>query len=48
MPAVLIGTYDQIGQTLIERRARYGFSYYVFSDALLETAAPLVAAMTGK
>ena len=47
MPAMLIGTYDQIGQTLIERRALYGFSYYVFSDALLETAAPLAADLTG-
>jgi len=45
MPSVLIGSYEQIARTLNERREQYGFSYYVFSDALLDAAAPLVSAL---
>ncbi len=47
MPSVLIGTYDQICATLVERRQRYGFSYYIFSDALVDIAAPVVSALAG-
>jgi hypothetical protein len=31
-----------------ERRARYGFSYYVVSDRRLVEAAPLVARLAGR
>ncbi len=46
MPSFLIGTHDQIIEDLLERRARYGFSYYVVSDTILEDVAPIVAAMS--
>ena len=42
MPAVFIGTYDQITNSMIERRQAFGFSYYVFSDDVMETVAPIV------
>jgi len=47
MPSVLVGTLAQIGDTLRERRARYGFSYYIVGDAQREACAPLVAALAG-
>ena len=46
-PHVLIGTVDQIGDTLRERRDRWDLSYYVFNDDSLETVAPIVAALAG-
>jgi hypothetical protein len=46
-PAVLMGSQEQILETLHERRDRWGVSYYVFQgDAALEMA-PIVAAATG-
>ena len=48
MPSVVVGTIAQIGDTLQERRARYGFSYYIISDAQREACAPLVAALAGR
>jgi probable F420-dependent oxidoreductase len=42
MPAVFIGSVEQIVATLQERRERFGFSYFVISDAELDLAAPLV------
>jgi probable F420-dependent oxidoreductase len=47
MPSFLIGTYDEIADVLRERRERYGFSYYVFSDAQLNDATPLVERLAG-
>lgn len=47
MPSFLIGTYDEIAETLRERRERYGFSYYVFSDARLNDATPLIERLAG-
>ncbi len=46
-PDVLIGTVDQIGATLLERRDRWDLSYYVFNDDSLDTVAPIVAALAG-
>ena len=43
MPSVFIGSLDDIAEQMEERRARYGFSYYVVSDRQLDRAAPLVA-----
>lgn len=43
MPAVLIGTVDQIVETLHARRDQFGITYYVINDADLEAAAPIVA-----
>lgn len=42
MPSVFIGTIEEIVGQMIERRARYGFSYYVVSDKMLEEFAPVV------
>ncbi len=42
MPSVFVGTIGEIAATMERRRAEYGFSYYVVSDAQLEVCAPLV------
>ena len=47
MPAVLIGTIEEIAATLRARREEYGFSYFIVSDAQLEECAPLVATLAG-
>jgi probable F420-dependent oxidoreductase len=46
-PYVLIGTEDQICDTLVERRKRWGLSYFVFNDDSIDTVAPIVARLTG-
>jgi len=46
MPSVFIGSVDAIADQMEERRARYGFSYYVVSDRRLEETAPLVARLS--
>jgi probable F420-dependent oxidoreductase len=47
-PYVLIGTEEQMCDTLIERRERWGLSYYVFNDDSIDAAAPIVARLKGK
>ncbi len=46
-PIVLIGTIEQIVETLVERRERWGFSYIVVHEAEMEAFAPVVAALAG-
>jgi probable F420-dependent oxidoreductase len=48
MPSLCIGSVDQIVEQLRARRERLGLSYYVVSDASLETAAPIVAHLAGR
>ena len=48
MPSVFIGSVSEIADQMEERRARYGFSYYVVSDRQLDRAAPLVARLTAR
>jgi probable F420-dependent oxidoreductase len=48
MPSVFIGSVDEIADQMEERRALYGFSYYVASDRQLERVAPLVARLVGR
>jgi probable F420-dependent oxidoreductase len=48
MPSMFIGSLDQIIDTMRQRRERFGFSYYVFSDRALEQASPIVAALRGQ
>jgi probable F420-dependent oxidoreductase len=48
MPSFLLGTLDEIVEQALERRERFGFSYYVVSDALTEDFAPVVAALAGR
>jgi probable F420-dependent oxidoreductase len=47
MPAVFIGSIEQIVGDMRERRERYGFSYFVVSDHDMATVAPLVAQLAG-
>jgi probable F420-dependent oxidoreductase len=47
MPSMLIGTHDEIVEGLLARRRRFGFTYYVVSDAQMGVFAPVVAALAG-
>lgn len=46
-PLVLLGTVDEIAETLRERRERYGFSYVVIVEPVMEVFAPVVAQLAG-
>jgi probable F420-dependent oxidoreductase len=48
MPSVFIGSVGEIADQMEERRARYGFTYYVVSDRHLDRAAALVARLAGR
>jgi hypothetical protein len=48
MPSVFIGSAGEIADQMEERRARYGFSYYVVSDRQLDQTAALVARLTAR
>jgi probable F420-dependent oxidoreductase len=45
-PVVLVGSAEQIAAELLERRQRWGISYYVISFYDLEAFAPVVAQLT--
>jgi alkanesulfonate monooxygenase SsuD/methylene tetrahydromethanopterin reductase-like flavin-dependent oxidoreductase (luciferase family) len=47
-PVVLLGTVDEIAETLQERRERYGFSYIVVLEPVVEAFAPVVERLTGR
>jgi probable F420-dependent oxidoreductase len=46
-PYVLLGTVDEIVETLEARRDRWQLSYYVCNDDTVETMAPIVAKLNG-
>lgn len=46
-PHALFGTVDEVCETLIERRERYGVSYVTVAQRNLDEFAPVVAALTG-
>jgi probable F420-dependent oxidoreductase len=48
VPIALVGTVDQICQTLEERRQRWGFTYWVVHEGEMEAFAPVVQRMTGR
>jgi probable F420-dependent oxidoreductase len=48
MPSVFIGTVDHIVDVMQGRRERYGISYYVLFDQVMENVAPLVTRLAGK
>jgi len=48
MPSVFIGSVEGIAERMEERRALYGFSYYVVSDRQLDRAAALVARLASR
>lgn len=47
-PAVLLGTIDEITETLQERRERYGFSYIVVLEPVVDAFAPVVERLSGR
>jgi probable F420-dependent oxidoreductase len=47
-PAILIGSTDQIIDTLQERRERFGVSNIVIVESVMEAFAPVVAALSGR
>jgi probable F420-dependent oxidoreductase len=47
-PFVLLGTVDEMVDTLHARRERWGLSYFVTFEPHMETLAPIVAKLTGK
>jgi probable F420-dependent oxidoreductase len=47
-PFVLIGTVDEMVDTLHARRERWGLSYFVTFEPYVETLAPVVAKLSGK
>ena len=47
VPAV-VGSTDEMCQTLLERRGRLGLSYFVVGDELMEVFAPVVQRLSGK
>ena len=47
MPSIYIGTPDQIVEDLLRRRERFGFSYFVVSDASMEAFVPVVSRLAG-
>jgi hypothetical protein len=51
MPHALVGSLDQMVETLQQRREQYGFSYIVFSSGLTgdawRTLAPIVTRLAG-
>jgi probable F420-dependent oxidoreductase len=46
-PYVLLGTADEIADTLRERRERWGLSYYVCNDDSIDAFAPIVEQLAG-
>jgi probable F420-dependent oxidoreductase len=48
VPITLIGTIDELCESLEQRRARYGISYWVVPDAAMEGFAPVVERLTGR
>ena len=47
-PLALVGTVDEICETLLSRREEFGFSYWIVHDENVEDFAPVVAALAGK
>jgi probable F420-dependent oxidoreductase len=47
VPLLLLGTVDELCETIERRRARYGFSYWVVPDEAMEALGPVVARLAG-
>jgi probable F420-dependent oxidoreductase len=48
MPTFFIGTVDEVAEQMLERRERFGISYYMTFDRVMEACAPLVARLAGR
>jgi hypothetical protein len=46
-PHVWLGTVEQICESLVERRERWGVSYWTVPEAVVERAAPVVERLAG-
>ena len=46
IPIVLVGTIDEVCNTLLERRSQYGFTYWVIHEAEVEEFAPIVSRLS--
>ena len=47
VPIALVGTVDEICETLVRRREEYGFSYWVVHDGDVDAFAPIVERLAG-
>ncbi|HEY1633683.1 MAG TPA: TIGR03621 family F420-dependent LLM class oxidoreductase [Acidimicrobiales bacterium] len=47
VPIALVGTVDEICETIVRRREEYGFSYWVVHDGDIDAFAPVVARLAG-
>jgi len=47
IPIVLVGTVDEICETLLERRERWGFSYWIINSDAMADFAPVVERLAG-
>ena len=47
MPSIFIGSVDQIVDEMQARRERYGISYHVVGDRIMEMVAPIAARLMG-
>jgi probable F420-dependent oxidoreductase len=47
VPVALVGSVEQIADTLVERRRRWGMSYWVVHQGDIDSFAPVVAAVVG-
>lgn len=47
-PQALLGTIDDVVETLFAHRERFGFSYPIINQQAIDTFAPVVARLTGK
>ena len=48
MPAVFLGSVERVVELMLERRERYGVSYYIIADEEMETVAPVVQHAAGR
>ena len=48
MPTRYFGSVEQIVAQIEARREQFGFSYYIVTDDLMDTLAPIVARLAGK
>jgi probable F420-dependent oxidoreductase len=47
VPIALVGTVDEVCETLLRRREEYGFNYWVVHDGDVDAFAPIVARLAG-
>jgi hypothetical protein len=47
IPIVLVGTVDEVCETLRERRERWGFSYWIINGDAMADFAPVVQRLAG-